>query len=83
MFGIGVCGAGKRQVKGRLCLGRREACMRWGGFVHERAGRRRRRSAGYDSYPPPVLGLPIQSGCLMDQQRPGCWRVRRGGKERR
>lgn len=60
--------------------------MKRRGFAHGKAGQRRRRSADYDNYPLLGLGLPILSGCLMDQERRRggeCERVRREKKERR
>lgn len=58
--------------------------MRRRGFVHRRAGQRRRRSAGCDNSPPLALGLPTLSGCAMEQERRGaCARARTEEKERR
>lgn len=58
--------------------------MRRRGFVHRGAGQHRRRSTGYDNYRLLALGLPILSGCLMEQERRGgCERARREEKERR
>lgn len=81
---IDNCGAGRGQVEGRSCRRRKAPCRRKSGSVHRRVEQRRRRSAGYGSYPPPALGLPIQSGCLMEQERGGrCGRARREEKEKR
>ena len=72
-LGIGSCGAGKGRVEGRSYLRRREERMRWSGFDLGRVGQRRRRSAGYDSFPPLAPGLPSLSGGLMKQERRRCW----------
>lgn len=56
-----VAEAGREEVEGSSCMRRRH-------FVRARAGQRRHRSAGCDSYPLLGLGLPSLSGFLMAQE---------------